>query len=391
MIPDLFLYTESMIDMRIRVGIAIVFAIGISSVLMHYSAPTNEATPQAQPMAPAVDVSQMAKDLQSGSMQAGSVLVAALQSIHLPTLEVPTLVHLSNSTENTGPTPVPQVETSPEPTQPDELPTSTPAVLPTDIPIDDPIVPSHPISSPVPSRVVPTIAQPTKTPKPTKVPKPTEVVYPPITSDVRPGTSIEEIMREVEKRACVPYKLLMAIRTQEGGMWFNNMSAATTKMYNTYGWWKSASRSTVCDGLAYYTQSGLIPAADSPVAYAESSDKTCTKAPIGDQSYDQKIMGIMQISEQEEQVTRKYSVKTIPGPIDRRVLFDNILIFAIASKNRAGSNPQPSCTDWPEQTVKEVARIHASGSGGSCKYTYSQTGKSGDYCAEIWKLYQSFK
>jgi hypothetical protein len=381
-----------MIDMRIRVGVALICAAGISSVIMRYSVPSSNALSQAQPMAPVVDVSQMAKDLQTGSLQAGSALVAAVQSIKLPTVEIPTLVQLSTPSENSEPTPPAQVDNTPvEPSTPEEPPTSTPAFQPTTAPID-PIEPPIDIPSSTPSRTVPTTApQPTKTPKPTKVPKPTEAVYPPITSEVRPGTSIEEIMREVEKRACVPYKLLMAIRTQESGVWFNNMSASTTKMYNTYGWWKTAPRATVCSGLAFYTQSGLIPAADSPTAYAESTDKTCTKAPIGAQNYDLKIMGIMQISEQEEQVTRKYTVKTIPGPFDRRVLFDNMLIFAIATKNRVGNNPQPSCSDWPEQTVKEAARTHASGSAGSCKYTYSQTGKSGDYCAEIWKLYQSFK
>lgn len=193
-------------------------------------------------------------------------------------------------------------------------------------------------------------------------------------------------MRDVEKRACVPYKFLMAIRTKEGGAWFQNMSASTTKMYNTLGWWNSADVGTICSGLGYWTQSGIIP------PDSAGAGQRCQNA-IGDQTYDQKIMGIMQISQSEQDSAgqAKYMGKTIPGKIDRRVLFDNIMIFGIISKNRAGDFPQPSCTDWPQETVMEVARIHASGSTGSCNYSYSQTGASGNYCKEIWDLYKTFK
>ena len=191
-------------------------------------------------------------------------------------------------------------------------------------------------------------------------------------------------MRDVEKRACVPYKLLMAIRTEEGGNKFNNMSTSTTRMYNTLNWWNTSSLGAVCDGLAYSAQSGLVP------SDSIGAGQRCEMA-IGSQTYDQKIMGIMQISESEQNSAAKYITNTIPGKIDRRVLFDNVMMFAIITKNRAGSFPRPSCTDWPEETVKEVARIHASGSQGTCQYYYSQNGVSGDYCKEIWNLYKTFK
>lgn len=372
-----FCYTQYMIHFihpRIRIGIVMVCAFFISGVLMHYAIGETETIP------PSIQVQGIVGDFTQSISDSGSSILASLQSIQIPNLVTITSPEPEISVPpEQEPSPIDEWNT--EPTSPPEPPTSTPAYFPTGSPLPEPT--SH---GPRPTQSIPpTMApKPTKTPKPTKVPKPTEIVYPPISSDVRPGSSLEEIMRDVEKRACVPYKLLMAIRTKEGGNWFKNMSAATTKMYNTFGWWTSSDTGTVCSGLGYYTQSGIIP------PDSAGAGGTCQN-PIGDQSYDQKIMGIMQISEEEQTKALKYTSKTIPGKIDRRVLFDNILIFGIITKNRAGSNPQPSCTDWPEETVKEVARIHASGSTGSCKYYYSQNGVSGDYCKEIWDLYKSFK
>ena len=365
-------YTHYMIQFihpRIRIGIVLVGAFLISSLLIKYTSGETETTP------PTIQVQNIVSDFNQSVSYNGSSLLSSLQSIKLPTL-----VHFSSPEPEETPPPV-QKPTSGWiilPTSPPQLPTS---VAPTRIPTN------VPRPSVRPTGVVPWPTQqpqPTKTPKPTKIPKPTDIVYPPITSDIRPGTSIEEIMRDVEKRACVPYKFLMAIRTRESGVWFKDMSPETTKMYNTYGWWKTASQATVCSGLGYYTQSGIIPP-DSAGAGA-----TCSSA-IGLQSYDLKIMGIMQISEQEEKEYRKFTIDTLPNSVDRRVLFDNILIFGKISKSRAGKFPQPSCTDWPQETVMEVARIHASGSTGSCEYYYSQNGANGNYCKEIWDLYKSFK
>ena len=361
----------SSIHPRIRIGIVLVGAFVISGILMRYT------TSETAFSAPSIQVKGIVSDFAQSISNSGASLLASIQSIKLPTFNViPSQDEVS---------PSPAAEPTPDqwltnPTDIPGLPSSTPTKL-----FPTAIIPTTPPGYPTNKPIVPTTKPyPTKIPKPTKVPKPTAVVYPPITSDTRPGTSLDEIMRDVEKRACVPYKFLMAIRTKEGGNWFKNMSASTTKMYNTFNWWNTTDIGTVCDGLGYWTQSGKIP------PDSIGAGQTCENA-IGDQEYDQKIMGIMQISEEEQTKALKYTVKTIPGKIDRRVLFDNILIFGIISKNRAGSFPQPSCTDWPQETVMEVARIHASGSTGSCEYYYSQNGASGNYCKEIWDLYKSFK
>lgn len=361
---------------RIRILVVLVLSFVISGVLMKYS--------QESPVdgTPSIQVQNIASDFSRSISDSGTSVLSALQSIRIPTLISLTPNTSNEPIDTVSPEPTPD-EWVNEPTSPPEVPTSTPAFLNPAEPTVPPLISQAPPSNPTVRPSTP--PQPTKVPKPTKAPKPTPTPQmPPVTEDRRPGDSLEEIMREVEKRVCVPYKLMMAIKTVETGERFKNADKKTIDLYNTYGWWKTADLQTTCFGYGYYTQTG-VAAADSPVA-----GQKCMSA-IGLQSYDLKIMGLTQASEQEEQVTRKNTIKTLPKNIDRRVFFDNLVIFAYATKARAGKFPQPSCTDWPAETVKEVARIHASGSGGKCTYTYSQNGKSGNYCEEIWNLYKSFK
>jgi hypothetical protein len=346
---------------RLRIALVLVGAFAISGLLMKYSTSNDTAPPQIQIETIVSDFTQSINDSKNS-------LLASIQSVRIPSF------HQDEPAQD-EPTPLP-TEAQIEPTQewdivPTGIPSSTPAILPTTThnqpPTTSPLYPTVP--RPQPTTYKP---QPTKAPTPTKIPKPTAIpAPPPITSDVRPGTSIEEILREVSKRACIPYALLMATRTEESGSWMNGMSAATTKFYNTYGWWKSAGKGEICYALGYYTQSGLIP--------ADSGGGSCNEG-VQPGAYDQKIMGLMQMSEQEEQVTRKYTSPSLPKSIDRRVLFDNALIYAFATKNRLGTVPK-SCDDWPEDAVKAVAEKHF----GACGYP------GGNYCNEIWALYKKFR
>jgi len=376
----IFCYTQYMIiffHSRIRIGIVLALSFFISGFIMKY---TQESPSE---MAPQIQIQTITADVSQSLSNSETSIISALQSFKLPTLVSfvpPASQPAIPSKQPVEPTPL---DWEIEPSGPTEIPTSTPAILPTNGPL--------PTNIAIPTTAKPTIhvvtqpPQPTKTPKPTKIPKPTELILPPILTDVRPGTSIEEIARAVSKRTCVPYALLMAIRTKETGAWFNNMNAASIKMINTYGWWKSANKYTVCTYLAFYTQSRLIPP-DSTVALAESPK--CNGNPFP--GTDQKIMGIMQVNEAEQNGVLNQIKNIIPQNVDRRILFDNMTIFATITKNRAGKNPHSDCNDWPETTVKEVARIHHGGSSGVCKYSYSG-GPSGDYCKEVWDLYKSFK
>lgn len=323
-------------------------------------------------MAPQIQIQTIAADFSQSIANSGSNILAALQSFKIPTLVsfVPPPQPEQPFEQPIEPSPV---DWETEPTTPPETPTSTPAILPTNGPIPTQV--RQPTTKPP---IQPTQApQPTKAPKPTKVPKPTEVVYPPINDDVRPGTSLNEIFQEVEKRACVPAALLMAIKSVETGEKFKNDSAATIKIYNTYGWWKTGTGDP-CYGYGYHTQTGIIP------SDSVNPGGKCSSA-IGNPT-DIKIMGLLQISEWEQETTRKNTIKTLPKNIDRRVLFDNTLIFAWATRGRAGNSPQPSCSDWPQETVKLVAEKHH----GVCQYDYGN-GAAGNYCTKIWDLYRSFK
>ena len=252
--------------------------------------------------------------------------------------------------------------------------TSAPVIPPTKIPtpIQNQIpiptygqnldaTPTSPIY--VPPTSVP-VVQPTKVPKPTAVPK-----APPVTSATRPGTSLAEIFDEVSKRECIPAALLHAFQTQETGPFFNyGYNAATIKIYNTYGWWTDGTGNS-CAGMGYHTQTGIVP------PDAADAGTVCQNAiPSG---ADQGIMGIMQISQYEQDAVKKTIATVIKGSYDRRVLFDNTVIFAIITKNRLGTPPS-NCNDWPDDAIKTAAEKHY----GNC---------SANYCTNILKYYKQYK
>lgn len=245
------------------------------------------------------------------------------------------------------------------------------ASLPTTVPpitISNQITPTHTVYPT--NKIIPTTKIPTSIPKPTKTPKPTKVPpLPPINSDTRPGTSLAGVFQEVSKRACIPAALLMAFQTEESGAFFSkNNSPSIIKIYNTYGWWETGAGDP-CFGLGYHTQTGIVP------QDSVNAGTRCQNAiPSGD---DQGIMGVLQISQFEQDATRKYTKITLPNNIDRRVLFDNALIFAIATKNRIGDAPK-NCDDWPDDVIRTAAEKHY----GSC---------GDNYCSDVLKYYKQYR
>lgn len=208
----------------------------------------------------------------------------------------------------------------------------------------------------------------TKYIKPTKIPPP-----PPITSDIRPGTTLTEIFQEVGKRACFPPALLRAIQEKETGAWWSfNSTSSKVKVYNTYGWWITGTGNP-CTGFGYHTQTGIVPQ-DSVNAGMSCQNSVGASGDIG-------VMGLLQVSQEEQDRTRKYTLTTLPKSIDRRVVFDNALIFAIATNNRIGTTPK-SCTDWTDDEVQIAAEKHF----GSCYISATR-----NYCNEILKLYKQYR
>ena len=211
---------------------------------------------------------------------------------------------------------------------------------------------------------------PTNTPRPTNKPKPTATPKPQaITSAQRPGNTLTEIFNDVQKRECIPAALLYAFQTQETGPWWPiDSSSSKVKIYNKYGWWTDGTGNS-CTGMGYHTQTGIVP--------ADASDAgTVCQNPIPSGA-DQGIMGILQISQEEQDAALKYMTGIIKGNIDRRVLFDNTVIFAIITKNRLG-DPPTNCSDWPEDAIREAAEKHY----GAC---------SDNYCENILKYYREYR
>lgn len=300
-----------------------------------------------------------------------------LANIEFPTYNIKKLFTLNfDQTERVGIKPTPTTVDYPTtaPTiQPAGLINQTPTpiqFIPDDELVDFPFEPGD-IDN-LPGNV------PTKPPKPTKAPKPTKTpTPPPIKTDLRPGTNLDEIFKEVNKRACFPTALLWAFKTEETGPRFKNDSSSTIKIYNTYGWWITGAGNP-CYGYGYYEQTGIVP------PDSVNAGSSCLSNPVGNPN-DIKIMGLFQISEQEQGVAQKYISSTIPKN-DRRVLFDNSLMFAYITKSRVPGSPPSDCNSWPDDVIKMVAEKHH----GVCVYDYGN-GTKGDYCKEILDLYKQYK
>ena len=231
-----------------------------------------------------------------------------------------------------------------------------------DFPVEDNDINNIPVAPTNPPK-------PTNKPKPTKLPKSTKVpTPPPVTTSVRPGSSLAEIFADVSKRECIPAALLYAFQTQETGPWWPiNTASSKVKIYNKYGWWLDGTGNS-CTGMGYHTATGVVP------SDAADAGTVCQNALGG---YDQGIMGILQISQDEENAAKKYITSVISGNIDRRVLFDNAVIFAIITKNRLG-DPPTNCSDWPDDAIRTAAEKHY----GAC---------SDNYCENILKYYREYR
>lgn len=217
-----------------------------------------------------------------------------------------------------------------------------------------------PSSQPYPTD--PVIRGLTKNPTPTPTPTP-------ITSSQRPGKTLKEIYEEVQKRMCIPSALLYAFQQAETGAWWPvNTSSSKVKIYNKYGWWLDGSGDP-CTGMGYHTQTGIVP--EDSVNAGASCQNPIPSGP------DQAIMGLWQISKYEENAAKKYLTKIIKEQIDRRVIFDSALIFAVITKNRLGNLPK-NCSDWPTDAIKTAAEKHY----GSC---------GDNYCNKILNYYKQYR
>jgi hypothetical protein len=255
----------------------------------------------------------------------------------------------------------------------------TPPPLPSPTPTSPPPATSGVVNRPSISAIPTAVNQyrpttiptkvPTKAPAPTKPPKPTPIPQAPaVNTEVRPGSTLKEIYEDVQDRMCIPAALLYAFQQAETGAWWPvNSASSKVKTYNKYGWWLDGSGSS-CTGMGYHTQIGIVP------SDAADAGTVCQK-PIPSGA-DQAIMGLWQISKYEEDAAKKSIGKIIKGSIDRRVIFDNAVIFAIITKNRLGDPPK-NCSDWPADAIKTAAEKHY----GTC---------GDNYCNKVLNYYKQY-
>lgn len=343
---------------RIKILLAIVLSFLISSFIIRYSQ-TSES--------PYIDAAQIGIDAKN--------LVANFASNINPSKLVSFLTVPNLSFNKNYPTSVPhdgsQQYSIPSPKYTGPKPSS---IIPT-------------IKSPSPTKTVTPIkiptakpkatATPTKKPKPSATPKPQ---LPPITTALRPGSNLEDIYNDVQKRLCVPAALLKSIQLEETGTITANFVQGNFTFFNTYGWWNNSkvTQRDICGARAYSVQSGIVPY-DSKFA-----GTSCNNA-IQPDAYDQVIMGLLQVSQQEQDLSFKNTSKVITtGKIDRRVLYDNALIFASVTLNKVGNLAETGCGDWSFKAVVRAACKHL----GVCNYNYGAN--NGNYCVKICNHYNEF-
>jgi len=221
-----------------------------------------------------------------------------------------------------------------------------------------------PTNKPSPTRRPTAAPRPTATPRPTAIPPTSTPAPEPIASDSRPGTTLEEIFEEVNKRICVPVALLRAFQEKESGAWVK-YSSFNPIPYNSYGWWTDPAGPDPCKGIGYDETTGYT-----------FPDMAIQKRCVNPLTTNPGQTGIFSISQWEQDTSRKNTVAFLPNNIDRRVMFDNALIFASITVNRV---TEPECgEDWSDDVVRLAAEKHL----GSCGH---------NYCDDVLNYYKQYK
>lgn len=359
---------------RIKIAAAILGSYLLSAILMRYV--TFGEKPYVSTEKMAVEVKQMGTALRAniagfaagmGQLSASRITAGRITPTPLPLAQ--------------NPAPPPAAAGSSSSMVFENLPTSAPP--PVNYPTAAPAIPTAPPALPTTPPSIPT-QPPAKPPAPTKKPDPpkptTPPELPPITTDRRPGNSVDEILADVQKRMCVPAALMKAIQSEETGSRFLTFAGQKFEMLNTYGWWNRTdiSKNDLFLAAAYSAQSGNAP------SDGRFANEHIAKA-IQPGAYDQMIMGMLQVSQQEQDASFKNTSKVITaGKIDRRVIYDNALIFASVTKNKVGNLAETGCGDWSFKAVARAACKHL----GGCNYNYGAN--NGNYCTKICNHYNDF-
>ncbi len=247
-----------------------------------------------------------------------------------------------------------------------------------------------PFSTPIPTHKIINTLFPTKkiikkTPTPYKRPtlKPTiKILSSPTPTPTeqaigiqRPGTNIDETLKTISKKTCVPSALFKAIGINESGGRLSKLSKNEFILFNRYNWWneKTTSLTQVCYGIAYNHHTGLVP------PNSQYANQRC----MGAETFSTDIfsLGFLSISQSEEDAYKE-RVKGIMrvDNIDRRVIFDTLMIAGLHYKN-ISTYRGDECENWEAKYIAKTAcKYH-----GKCYYNWA--GRSGDYCQETCDYY----
>lgn len=189
---------------------------------------------------------------------------------------------------------------------------------------------------------IPSIAQPSSTPKPTKPPKPTPT-EPIKLETVRPGKNFQEVANILQPIICIPQAMIMATLQKEWGPW----------MAKTQANWTSAN-----------TYPGFDPAENAPA---------------------QSIGGVMQMMADTWRKIKPYvSQKLGNAPLALSVTFDAMAGGAYHLHNVSlAMQDKISCDDWPVKYILYGAcRYNGGCAPGS--YNYNQ------YAYDVCNLYNQY-
>ena len=176
------------------------------------------------------------------------------------------------------------------------------------------------------------------------------------------------------------FKNVKVIKSKEKGFAVQrNLGIKLSKnefiLFNRYNWWneKTTSLTQVCYGIAYNHHTGLVP------PNSQYSNQRC----MGAETFSTDIfsLGFLSISQSEEDAYKE-RVKGIMrvDNIDRRVIFDTLMIAGLHYKN-ISTYRGDECENWEAKYIAKTAcKYH-----GKCYYNWA--GRSGDYCQETCDYY----
>jgi len=338
---------------------------------------TQQTTPQR---APQINTQTIASDLSIAVSESGSGIITAIRTIQIPPELLsfsfsPSSLWVAPSATNTPTSMLPKSPPIPTVSNPEvAIPTKPSSFIPGEMIIGE--------NNTIPQQfITPTIQalQPTAVPKPTNKPAPTATPIPPkITIGlVRPQKTLDQVLDFVNKEACVPKNLFLAISQIENGLKFKNLEESKFTLYNTYNWWN---KSEVTEWDIYFAQAynsfgGVVP---------DDSKFAGKIVAVGIDPYDMKIMGPVPISEQEYNAY-KDRINKILGQTttDRRIILDSHLILGLHLKN-ISTYRGSDCNNWELKYITKAA----------CKYlgkcTYDVLGNKGNYCIRACNNYNQY-